>query len=155
MKKERMRKAYRYTECGLDNIIIENVEVIVDDDGEEIYCIPDILTLHKAIAHAVITREAGLSGKEVRFLRTEMGYTQSEFANILRVSRPTINRWERGKTGIDSNAEVIIRMLAAEKLGINPKMTIEKMAKNCVWKAEKQVIWINGEHPEKYRKMAA
>lgn len=148
-------QSYRYTECGLDDVVIEGLEVATDDSGEEVYWIPKLPSLHRAIAESIIARESGLSGKELRFLRTEMGLSQSELAESLGVSRPTINRWEQGKTDFDSNAQVIVRLLTAESLGIELDLPVKEMLKRSVWKAERSPIRIDGSDPSQYRPIAA
>jgi len=144
-------KAYRYTECGLDNVFIEGLDVVTDDHGEDVYCIPNILTLHKMIAQAIITSGTGVSAKELRFLRTEMGYTQEQLADILKVERITLGRWERGDKPINSNAETVVRLLAAQKLGTGLDISVEEMSKNSVWASELTEIRIDGSDPENYR----
>jgi len=145
------KKDYRYTECGLDNVFIEGLEVVADDHGEELYCIPNILTLHKMIAHAVIANGTGMSGQELRFLRTEMGYTQEQLADLLKVERATIGRWERGDMTVNANAETVIRLLTAEKLEIDLQMSVEEISKGSMWGAEMTEIRIDGSDPENYR----
>lgn len=146
---------YRYTECGLDDVIIEGLEVVTDDSGEEVYCIPNLPALHRTIAESIINRESALTGKELRFLRTEMGLTQPELAAILTVSRPTINRWEQGKTEIDGNAQVVIRLLAGEWLEVKPQPTVKEMTERSLSKAGKEPIRIDGSDPAEYRPIAA
>ncbi|HYW33587.1 MAG TPA: transcriptional regulator, partial [Candidatus Bathyarchaeia archaeon] len=68
-----MGRIYQYTECGLDNVELHNVDPVVDDAGDEVYEIPNLLGLHKVIAHCIVTSKTGLTPKELRFLRTEMG----------------------------------------------------------------------------------
>lgn len=68
-----MYRDCRHTESGLDNVIVHEMNVIVDDAGEEVYCVPIILLLHKVIAHCIITRSNGIRPEELRFLRTEVG----------------------------------------------------------------------------------
>ena len=48
---------YHYTECGLDNIIIEADLIAIDDQGEEIVTIPAIGQLHNTIAQGQIIRK--------------------------------------------------------------------------------------------------
>jgi DNA-binding transcriptional regulator YiaG len=146
---------YRYAESGLDNVIIAGIDVLIDDAGEEVCSIPNINGLHKAIAHAIIAHAHGISGKELRFLRTEMGYTQDELADKLHVTRLSISRWERGEVQMDSQTEFMIRMLAAEKLHIDAQLSAEEIAKRCVWKAEVQQIKIDGTDPINYKPLAA
>ena len=150
-----MTNEYRYTECGLDNVIIEGARMVIDDAGEDVVCISNVASLHRAIAYAIISHAQGMSGEELRFLRTELGYTQDELAEILSVTRLTIGRWERGQTSIDAQAEFIIRMLTAEKLEIDIGMSVEEMAKRCGWRAERTEIRIDGSDPANYRPLAA
>lgn len=144
-------KIYRYTECGLDNVFLEGVDVLQDDHGEEVYRIENILGLHKMIAHAIISRRGGLSGPELRFLRSEMGLTQEELAKRLGCTRVTISRWERNEEAINRNAEVVVKLLTAEKLDIDPDMSIEDMALNSDWSAQVSEIRIDGSDPQHYK----
>jgi len=142
---------YQYTECGLDNVMIENMQVVVDDTGEEVYEIANILGLHKVIAACIIRHPHGISPKELRFLRTEMGMTQAELAEIVKKDHQTVGRWERGEKPIDQNAELLIRLLAAERLELPQHDTIEELAGRCVPAAEMQIITIDGGDPRNYR----
>ncbi len=148
-------KIYRYSECGLDRVFIEGLEVVVDDAGEEVYSIPNLSFLHWAIAKSIVMQKNGLSGKDLRFLRTEMGLTQAELAEVFRVTRATANRWEQDKVEIDSNAQVVIRLLAAERLGITLEVSVEEMAKRSVSSADTSPIRIDGKDPSNYRLIAA
>jgi transcriptional regulator with XRE-family HTH domain len=146
---------YRYIESGLDNVIIEGMEIQVTDDGKTVYSVRHINDLHHVIAHAIITHSHGMSGRELRFLRTEMGCTQDELAEKMNVSRLTIGRWERGETTMNRSEEFMFRWMAAGKLGIDPELTAEQMAARCGWAAEYQPIKIDGTDPEHYRLLAA
>lgn len=146
---------YRYDECGLDNVVIHNMRVIVDDAGEETYCIPNITSLHKVIAAALINRRHGLLPKELRFLRTELGMTQAELGQLVKKDHQTIGRWERGETAIDENAEMVIRMRAAEVLEIPRDVGIDELARRCVPSATIEPIEIDASDPAHYRRLAA
>jgi DNA-binding transcriptional regulator YiaG len=142
---------YKYTECGLDNVTIKNMPAIVDDAGEEVYEIRNVLGLHRVIATCIVRHPRGISPKELRFLRTEMGLTQAELAEIVKKDHQTIGRWERGETPIDQNAEALIRLMTAEKLDLARTGTIEEVARACVPTAEMQVITIDGGDPRNYQ----
>jgi DNA-binding transcriptional regulator YiaG len=142
---------YKYTECGLDNVVIKNMPMIIDDAGEEVYEIRNVVGLHRVIATCIVRHPRGISPKELRFLRTEMGLTQAELAEIVKKDHQTIGRWERGETPIDQNAEALIRLLAAEKLDLLRDETIEEVVRSCVPTAEVQVITIDGGDPRNYR----
>src|SRR5665811_918887 len=65
------------------SVYIDGVMPCVDDDGDTVITILNVKGLHKAIAEGIIAHKAGMSGKEMRFLRTEAGMTQSELAQIV------------------------------------------------------------------------
>lgn len=155
MTREKRSRWYRYVESGLDNVYIQGVKTVVDDVGNEVHCIPNVGRLHKVIAHSIIAQASRINGKELRFLRTEMGFTQEEIAKLLKMSRATVNRWETGKERIDSNAEMFIRVLSAERLDIDLNMSIENMARECGWATGPAEIRIDGTDPEAYRPIAA
>ena len=83
---------YHYTECGLNNIIIDADLIDTDDQGEKIVTIPAIGLLHKAIAQGLISQSNSLSGAEIRFLRTEMGLTQAALATLLHRDTQSVGR---------------------------------------------------------------
>lgn len=147
--------SYHYVECGLDNVMIENMAPCVDDAGEEVYFIPNILGLHKVITHGIITHAVGMSPTELRFLRTEMGMTQAELARVVKKDHQTVGRWERGETPLDQNAEAVIRAIAAQRLGIDPELSMEEIAERCVPSAQVARILIDGSDPSEYKLKAA
>ena len=67
---------YRYTECGLDNVYLEGIDLrVCEACGEaspRIPRIPRINDLHATISQAVALQNVPLSGKETRFLRTQI-----------------------------------------------------------------------------------
>ncbi len=146
---------YHYTECGLSNVLVHGVSPITDDGGEQTYTIKNIKGLHEAIAKTIIGSERGMSSRELRFVRTEMGLTQDELAKILHKDRQSIGRWERGEKPIDQNAEAVVRLLAAERLGLElDDRSVEKTASQCVSTADSSPINIDGSDPNNYRKAA-
>jgi DNA-binding transcriptional regulator YiaG len=150
-----MIEEYRYTECGLDNVIIQGMDVLIDDAGDEVYHIPNIAGLHKEIARCIITHAHGIKPAELRFLRTEMGLTQAQLAELVKKDHQTIGRWERGEKPIDQNAEFVIRTVAAERLGIDTHMKFEDLAKRTTPSADFAMIQIDGTDPTDYRPLAA
>jgi len=146
--------AYRYTECGLDNVIVEGVTFCSDDAGEQTITIPNVRGLHKAIATAIVLKPVGMTGKELRFLRTDMGMTQAELAKIVSREPLAISRWERGEVGqIDQNAEAIIRVLAKESLSLPVEAGIREIAGWSVQSAETPPLRIDGSDPMHYKPM--
>ncbi len=144
---------YKYTECGLDNVVIHDMTVPRDDAGEEVYSIQNITGLHKLIAHCIVKHARGISPKELRFLRTEMGLTQHELGEVVKKDHQTVGRWERGEVPIDETAEMIVRLLSSERLDLELDVPLAELAKRCVPSAQFQMIDIDGSDPYNYRPM--
>lgn len=154
MKRE-SETPYRYRACGLDNVFIHGMRPVVDDEGDEVYEIPNINGLHCAIAREIVLHEGVLSGKELRFLRTEIGWTQAELGKFVHKEALTVGRWERGETEIDANANTLIRLLAIEKLKLKTKISTSELVGHSVPIADINMIDIDGSDPKKYRPLAA
>jgi DNA-binding transcriptional regulator YiaG len=146
---------YRYTECGLDNVIIDGVEFNLDDRGEQVVSIVNINDLHRAIAQSIVAQKSSMSGKELRFLRTEMGLTQAEVAELVHREPLAVSRWERGETPIDSNAEALIRLIAIETLDLPEQGSVKDVLSWCVVSAGRGPIEIDGSDPSNYHPIAA
>ena len=148
--------AYHYKESGLDNVMIEGLPPCRDDDGDDVITIQNITSLHRAIAAGIVDHDAGISGAELRFLRTEMGMTQAELAKIVHHDPQSIGRWERGEVPIDPTAEALVRVLATERLDLNvDDISIEELSARCIATATPQSIQIDGSNPAEYRLLAA
>ena len=147
--------AYRYAESGLDNVIIEGVHFVADDYGEECVTIPNVNGLHRAIAAGIVRRRGGISGRELRLLRTEMGMTQAELATMLHREFLQVSRWERAESPIDANAEAIIRLYAIQALKLPDHADVREVAGWCIPTAETPPLVIDGSDPDNYRPKAA
>lgn len=138
-----MRKIdHHYTESGLLNVVISGIPVEVDDEGDEVITIPAVNELHRMIALGIVNHASGMSGDELRFLRTEMGLTQSELATLVHRDKQSIGRWERGDIDIDSSAEAVIRRFAIEKLNLPTDAGIDELSRRSVPTAAPQTIQI-------------
>jgi DNA-binding transcriptional regulator YiaG len=134
--------AYHYIECGLSNVFIHGVEPFADDEGDAVVQITAVNELHREIARGIIAHEGGISPEELRFLRTEIGFTQSELSELVHCDRQTVGRWERGETPIDPRAETIIRQHVVEVLGLVHSGGIEALARRSVSTVATQPIEI-------------
>jgi DNA-binding transcriptional regulator YiaG len=141
---------YHYTECGLDNVVIAGVSFAKDDTGEAVVSIPNINGLHRAIALGIIKRKGAMSGSELRFLRSEMGMTQAELAALIHREPLAVSRWERDEFKKDSNAETIIRLIAAEKLGLPMDEPMSEISGWSIPRAVEAPIRIDGSNPDNY-----
>lgn len=118
---------YHYTECGLENVYLVNGFHFLDGCVQ----IDDIDSLHRAIGEILINCRKKLSGKEVKFLRTEMLMSQSTLARLLGVSDRAVIRWEKAGAGqVPSTAEASIRMLYRDFISDDGKSgTMRRMLK--------------------------
>lgn len=82
--------------------------------GEEEVVIPKIEKLHRVIARTIARKPGHLKPGEIRFLRTYLGYSSADFANVLGVTPETVSRWERMSKPqkMAAPAERLLRMLA-------------------------------------------
>jgi len=114
-----MRKTkgdYRYTESGLDDIVLKNIIIHkCKSCGEDEVSIPATDELHKLIAFFLVLKPDPLHGKEVRFLRKMLGYTSEEFADALKVKRVTVSRWENSPKEISPDRDNHIRLFFLNK----------------------------------------
>lgn len=137
-----MDNVHHYTESGLLNVYIDGIVVEVDDDGDEIITIPAVNELHQVIALGIVNHAKGISGDELRFLRSEMGLTQAELGGLVHRDKQSIGRWERNEIEIDSSAEALVRRLAIEKLRLPVDAGIDELSRRSVPTAEEQPIKI-------------
>jgi DNA-binding transcriptional regulator YiaG len=148
MRMERAMNESRYTDCGSHNVFIAGV---MFPAGEHVIRIPNVNALHRAIALGIVTRKAMMDGREMRFLRTEMGMTQAEFVAMIYREPLTISRWERSETEIDANAETLIRLHAIERLKLKVEGGISEISGWSVPSSVQQPIVIDGSDLSNYR----
>lgn len=142
---------HHYTECGLKNVFINGLEFVVDDEGDEIITIPAVNELHRVIALGIVSHKHGISPDELRFLRTEMGYTQAELATLVHHDKQSVGRWERGEFEIDGSAETIIRRLAIEKLNLDSAAGMDELSRRSVPTVKPQPIQIQHGNDDGFR----
>jgi DNA-binding XRE family transcriptional regulator len=83
-------------------------------------------------APAGVGREAGMTGPELRFIRTEMGMTQAELAKVVHHDAQSIGRWERSEFAIDQTAEALIKLHSDRKGWIETGRRDGQRAKRAV-----------------------
>ena len=112
------RGAHRYTESGLSNVTLLNVELRgCETCGDREVVIPRIEELHKLIAQAVSRSPARLSPEEIRFLRKWLGFAAVDFALVMGVRPETVSRWENkdGTFPMPPTAERLVRIMVANQ----------------------------------------
>ena len=83
----------------------------VDENYGECVSIHNLENLHKSIAIHIVSTHPKLSGKEFRFLRKEIGFSQKHLGGILGVEDQTIANWEKCKIDVPVMADRLIRIL--------------------------------------------
>src|SRR5919109_5024054 len=110
-KVEKSTEDYPYKESGLDNVILGGIKVYRCKDCNEVMPeIPQIDTLHKLIALHIIKKNEPLTGKELKFLRKEMGLSSVELAKQFGVNKVTVSRWENDAEKIGPANDKLIRL---------------------------------------------
>ena len=108
-----VRKDYRFTESGLNNVFLRNVEVVVCAKCKsESPRIPNHEDLMRTIAVALIDKPFELAGDEVRFLRKYLGEGGIAFAQMLGIDRSHLSRVENGAMTISKQTDRLVRTVA-------------------------------------------
>lgn len=104
-------KSYKYDVSGLDNVFLENIKNWVcnsDVCGEGGPIISSITELHLKIARVII--DYPLHGKEIKYLRKELGYEEDSFADLLCVRIDDIQEWENDTKEIPELTQKFIKL---------------------------------------------
>jgi len=106
------RTYYKYTECGLDSVTLENIFVYrCSSCGAIVPEIPASGELHRVLVLSTITKTKLLSAQEIRFLRKMAGLSSKELSTTLGVSASTISRWENGSRKISKRSDAALRLI--------------------------------------------
>ncbi len=111
---------YHYTESGLENVWLKSGYVIRKTPYGDGLSVQDVEGLHRAICN-VIARRPRLSGNQLRFLRKEMGISQSALARLLGTSERNVSLWER-RGGIPKISDRLVKLICLEHIGANVKI---------------------------------
>ena len=120
----RMTKAqdssFHYLDSGLSKVFLKGITVLRctnKECGEEEIGIPNMVELHQLIATKIATSTTKLIPEEIRFLRTHLGFSGTEFAKAFGVSAETTSRWEKGSVNMKEASERLLRVLVLAKVG--------------------------------------
>lgn len=89
-----MVEDHRYLESGLDNVILRQIDTFRCDCGEKVVGIPKMPELNALIGKTLAEKKSSLKGKEIRYLRKNMGFTAKKLSEIMGIDNATISRWE-------------------------------------------------------------
>ena len=116
-----MSKYFHYTACGLDNVWLVNGYKVKTTRHGNAVAVNDVDGLHKLLAQTLIEKSSRLSGKEFRFLRTQLGLSQEALGAMLDFSENAVSLWERKDT-VPAACDQWLRMSVLAKLAGNTKL---------------------------------
>ena len=111
---------YHYTESGLQNVWLTNGYKVRKTPYGRGVAINDVEGLHRAIGRS-LAQQPYLTGAELRFLRKEMGMSQSGLGALLGTSEQNISLWER-RGRIPKTSDRFVRLIYLEHIGDNQKI---------------------------------
>lgn len=114
---EENRGTYHYMESGLDNVYLEGIYTYTCSCGESFPTIPNGVELQKVVGYAIINKQGSLNGKEIRFLRKNMGLKAKDLTEYLGVDKSTVSRWENKNQHLSKSIDKFIRLLYASFQG--------------------------------------
>lgn len=108
---------YHYKDFGLENVILQGVlRYDCTNCGENYFAIRNIAQLHILIADSLLKKEEFLSGPEIRFLRSLVGYSSSMMARILGIDKTSLSRIENSRSNVSAQVNMTTRFVVASKL---------------------------------------
>jgi transcriptional regulator with XRE-family HTH domain len=112
-----LKSPYHYRISGLENVYLAGITVyLCGKCGCESPVVPRIQELHGLIARELTRKRSRLSGRELRFLRTNAGFPARQFAALLGITPEHLSRIENGKTGqLGKTADKLARFISATK----------------------------------------
>ena len=115
-------ESYHYLESGLDNVILSGIDIFQCPCGEEVVGIPSIDVLHTLVGLRLVKKDSLLNGKEIRFLRKNIGVSAQKLAKQMGVDNATISRWENDKQRITKSHDLHLRLIYCNMKRIPPEV---------------------------------
>ncbi|NGX41062.1 MAG: hypothetical protein KR126chlam4_00897 [Candidatus Anoxychlamydiales bacterium] len=97
MRKQKIEKEIIYEGLGFP-ILLRNVPMI-ELRGNWVPDI-DLNVLQKVTLLALAHHPVDLTGNQIRFIRTWLGLTQSEFGKLFGVTHPAVVKWEKKRNSV-------------------------------------------------------
>ncbi len=128
-----VRQETRRSYAGLEGVIIEGVEVRhCPGCGEEEVSYANVEQLHAQLTMQLAQKEAALTPREIRFLRTYLGLSSVDLAKRMGVTKETVSRWERvdKPLAMSTTADRLLRLMAVHEQPITayPLEQLERVA---------------------------
>lgn len=109
---------FHYDICGLDYIYLANGYNIHETPYGNGVSIDNTDVLHKVIGRFIVFEMPHIRGQELRFFRSEFGFSQTKMAHLFGTSLRTYQKWEEDKNKeINPQADRLMRIIYLEFLG--------------------------------------
>ena len=116
-----MSKHFHYTACGLDNVWLAGGFKTKQTPHGKAVAVQDVDGLHQLIGQTLIEKKGRLTGKEFRFLRTQLGLSQEALGGQLGFSENAVSLWERKDT-VPVACDQGLRMMVLAKYSGNMRL---------------------------------
>ncbi|MBW2257766.1 MAG: helix-turn-helix domain-containing protein [Deltaproteobacteria bacterium] len=100
-------------DCDITGVVLRGVGVSTCTECDNwMMQVPNVQSLHKALAAHVIENPGRLTGPEIRFLRKYLGWSGRDFAREVDYNHSTVSRWENGRAPIPRAVDRLLRAYA-------------------------------------------
>ena len=104
----------RYEAAGLPHVTLRNIAVSrCPNCGNYEVEIPRLAELHRLLARVLIAKRGRLTGSEIRFLRTHLGWSREDFRKHMGATAETVSRWEKDRMAMGAAYDRVLRLLVA------------------------------------------
>ncbi|MFN8790442.1 MAG: type II TA system antitoxin MqsA family protein [Bdellovibrionales bacterium] len=112
------RVIHRFRESGLDNLVLHGVKRFdCSQCGEVLFDYGNVNQLHALIADTLLRKKDLLTGAEIRFLRTYVGYSGEIFSRLIGLGDKTsLSRIENGRSKVSNQVNMTVRFAVAGKM---------------------------------------
>jgi len=108
---------HRFKESGLDHVVLHGVRRHhCSNCGEVVFDYGNINQLNLLLADTLLRKKDLLTGPEIRFLRTYVGYSSEMFARIIGLDKTSLSRIENGRSKISNQVNMTVRLGVAGKM---------------------------------------
>lgn len=108
---------HRFKESGLDYVILHGVKQHrCLQCGEVLFDFGDVNQLNNLIADTLLRKRDLLTGQEIRFLRTYIGYSSEMFARIIGLDKTSLSRIENNRAKISNQVNMAVRFIVGGKM---------------------------------------
>jgi DNA-binding transcriptional regulator YiaG len=122
---KRVLESVEYEGCGLPDVWLDNWPVHkCPGCAIRLPELPNAEDAASEIARRLVLRRSKLDADSILFLRKTMGFTAQALADLLKVGRVEVSRWENEKAEISPHVEYRLRLVVIDRV-IPPEMRSE------------------------------